>query len=72
MRMQDITGANTTVVKSADKTLFLMKNPPIPAILVECGFLSNPVEEKKLQESDYQARLAWAIADAIEKYCISH
>ena len=47
-----------------------MKNPPIPAILVECGFLSNPSEEKKLQEDDYQARLAWAIADAIEKYYI--
>lgn len=72
VRMQDITGANTTVVKSADKTLFLMKNPPIPAILVECGFISNPTEEKKLQEADYQARLAWAMADAIEKYCILH
>jgi len=68
VRMKEITGANTTVVKSADKSLFLMKNPPIPAILVECGFLSNPKEEKKLQESDYQARLAWAIADAIENY----
>ncbi len=72
IRMQDITGANTTVVKSADKTLFLMKNPPIPAILVECGFISNPTEEKKLQEADYQARLAWAMADAIEKYCVLH
>ena len=72
VRMQDITGANTTVVKSADKTLFLMKNPPIPAILVECGFVSNPTEEKKLQEADYQARLAWAMADAIEKYCVLH
>lgn len=72
VRMQDITGANTTVVKSADKTLFLMKNPPIPAILVECGFISNPTEEKKLQEADYQARLAWAMADAIEKYCVLH
>lgn len=67
-RIQEITGAKTTVVKSADKSLFLMKNPPVPAILVECGFLSNHAEEKKLQDSDYQARLAWAIADAIENY----
>ncbi len=71
VRMQDITGANTTVVKSADKSLFLMKNPPIPAILVECGFISNPNEEKKLQDEDYQARLAWAMADAIENYYFS-
>lgn len=67
-RIQDITGANINIVKSADKSLFLMKNPPVPAILVECGFLSNPTEEKKLQDDDYQARLGWAIADAIEKY----
>lgn len=69
-RIQDITGANINIVKSADKSLFLMKNPPLPAILVECGFLSNPKEEAKLQEDDYQARLAWAMADAIEKYYI--
>lgn len=67
-RMSDITGAGISVVKSADKKLFLMKNPPIPAILIECGFLSNPSEEKKLNDIDYQSRLAWAIADAVEKY----
>lgn len=67
-KMSEITGAKTTAVKTADKTLFLMKNPPVPAILVECGFLSNIDEEKKLNDDDYQSRLAWAIADAIEKY----
>ena len=70
LKMSEITGAKTTAVKTADKTLFLMKNPPIPAILVECGFLSNEEEEKKLNNEDYQSRLAWAIADAIEKYNI--
>lgn len=67
-RIKDVTNANINIVKTADKSLFLMKNPPVPAILVECGFLSNAKEEKKLQEDDYQARLSWAIADAIEKY----
>lgn len=68
VRMSDVTGAKTSVVKAADSGLFLMKNATIPAILVECGFLSNPNEEKKLSLDDYQARLAWAIADAVEKY----
>lgn len=68
VRMSDITGAKTSVVKAADSGLFLMKNAPVPAILVECGFLSNPGDEKKLSSEDYQARLAWAIADAVEKY----
>lgn len=67
-KMHDVTGAKTAAVKTADKNLFLMKNPPIPAILVECGFLSNIDEEKKLNDQNYQSRLAWAIADAIEKY----
>lgn len=71
-RMSDVTGAEMNVVKAADSKLFLMKNPPLPAILVECGFLSNPQEEKKLSSEDYQARLAWAIADAVEKYYALH
>ena len=68
IRMAEVTGAKTNVVKAADSKLFLMKKAPIPAILVECGFISNPQEEKKLNNEEYQARLAWAIADAIEKY----
>lgn len=68
LRMSDVTGAKTHVVEAADTRLFLMKDPPLPAILIECGFLSNPEEEKKLSDDDYRSRLAWAIADAAEKY----
>jgi len=67
-RMADVTGAKMSVVGAADKKLYLMKNPPLASILLECGFLSNPEEEEKLRSEDYQARLAWAIADAVEKY----
>ena len=66
-KISKITGAKTYAVKTADRDLFLMKDPPIPAILVECGFLSNPSEEKKLSDEEYQAKIAWAIADSIEK-----
>ncbi len=69
-RIAEITGAATHAVKTADKSLFLMKNPPLPAILVECGFISNPEEEKKLNDEDYQSRIAWAIAEATEEYFI--
>ena len=64
----EVTGAETHTVKTADESLFLMKNPPIPAILVECGFLSNPEGEKKLNDAEYQAKIAWAIASALENY----
>ncbi len=72
-RMSEVTGAKMYAVKTADQSLFLMKNPPVPALLVECGFISNPEEEKKLNDEDYQSRLAWAIAESVEiylkKYC---
>ena len=67
-RMADVTGAKMSVVGAADTKLYLMKNPPLASILLECGFLSNPEEEEKLRSDDYQSRLAWAIADAVEKY----
>lgn len=67
-KMSEITGAKMYAVKAADQSLFLMKNPPSPAVLVECGFLSNPEEEKKLNDEDYQSRLAWAIAQSIKEF----
>ncbi len=71
-RISQITGASTHAVKAAEKSLFLMKNPPIPAILVECGFLSNPEEEQKLNDEEYQSRIAWAIAEACEDFYNSY
>ncbi len=67
-KISEITGAEAHTVTTADKRLFLMKNPPVPAILAECGFISNKEEEMKLNDSDYQSRLAWAIADSIDDY----
>ncbi|NDO20128.1 N-acetylmuramoyl-L-alanine amidase [Lachnospiraceae bacterium MD329] len=63
-----VTGAEMHAIKTADESLFLMKNPPIPEILIECGFLSNPDEEKKLSDEKYQSKIAWAIADVVENY----
>ena len=67
-KIGEVTGAETHTVKTADDGLFLMKNSPIPAILAECGFLSNPDEVEKLKDEAYQAKIAWAIAEAIGEY----
>ena len=45
-------------------SVYLMKNITCPAVLVECGFLSNPTEEEKLRSDSYQTRLAGCIASA--------
>jgi len=41
--------------------VYLMNHISKPAILIECGFLSNPEEERMLLSSRYQKRLAAAI-----------
>ncbi len=45
-------------------SVYLMKHITCPAVLVECGFLSNPTEEARLRESGYQIKLALCIAAA--------
>ncbi len=40
----------------------------MPAILIETGYLTNPVEVKRLFNSNYQKKLAYGIADGIDSY----
>ena len=47
--------------KQIPGTIYLMKHVTAPAILVECGFLSNAEETAKLQDPSYQMKLAAAI-----------
>ncbi len=46
----------------------VLKSPDIPSILVETAFISNPEEEKKLNNDDYQEKLADSILSGIKKY----
>lgn len=46
----------------------VLKSPDIPSILVETAFISNPEEEKKLNDSDYQDKLVLSILSGIKKY----
>lgn len=48
--------------------VYLIKELPIPSVLVEAGFLSNADEEKLLQTEEYQEKIAWAVYVGIMKY----
>ena len=48
--------------------VYIVKFVEIPLSIVECGFLSNPQEEQKLQKEDYQDNLAWGIYTGICNY----
>lgn len=54
--------------KPATNSIYLLWNAEIPAVIVECGFLSNPEEAQKLSESRYQQQLAFSIYTGIVEY----
>ena len=56
-----------TQLKAPD-SIFLLRKAQIPAVIVECGFLSNFEEEELLGKPDYQEKLSKAIVKGIEKY----
>lgn len=58
---------NNRKAKTIDK-VYIIKYVEIPTTIVECGFLSNPDEEKLLLEDEYQNKLAWGIYNGIIDY----
>jgi N-acetylmuramoyl-L-alanine amidase len=46
----------------------VLKAPDVPAALVECGFLSHPEEEALLNRPEHRARIAAALAEAVQGY----
>ena len=58
---------NNRIAKTIDN-IYIIKKVEIPTTIVECGFLSNPEEEKHLLQDDYQNKLAWGIYNGIIDY----
>ncbi len=56
-----IPNGNHRVAKPAGDSVYLMRTLTCPALIVECGFLSNPDEEARLVQEPYQTRLAVCI-----------
>ena len=55
---------NDRKAKPIPSTVYLMNHIGCKAILVECGFLTNPEEDRLLQTPDYQLKLAATLAGA--------
>ena len=47
---------------------FIVRSGSAPAVIVECGFLSDPEEEELLKKSQYQVRIARAVSEGINDY----
>lgn len=65
-----VTALNPASNRKAKQTdnIYLLKNIINPGILIECGFLSNPQEEAKLRDPQYQKLLCAAIGSEISRY----
>lgn len=62
-----VDGSNNRQAKESE-SYYILKTTEIPAVIVECGFLSNGEEEKRLNDAGYQEKLAWAIYCGILDY----
>lgn len=52
----------------AASDIYLMEHVTCPAVLIECGFLSNPQEELLLRDTSYQKKLVCSIAATLFSY----
>lgn len=59
---------NKRVIKKSGSNIYLLYYAKRTAVLVECGFVSNPQENKLLENSDYQRKMAFSIAFGIMEY----
>lgn len=62
---------NQRETKPATDSIYLLRNANVPAVIVECGFLSNAGEAKKLSQPEYQKQMAFAIYQGFLSYWIS-
>ena len=70
--IQDVLNTQLNPVKKrapqANANYYLLTRTPTPTVIVECGFLSNPVEADLLTQEEYQSRIAKSIFMGILSY----
>lgn len=59
---------NERAIKPCGSEVFLINNAQKPAVMVECGFLSNPQEAEKLNDRNYQTAISVCIVQGLLDY----
>lgn len=60
--------SNTRRTKVATSSIYLLNKLNCPAVLIECGFISNPEECSRLCNEEYRQELALSIACSVREY----
>lgn len=66
--ISDLQKDNTRETKPSGTDIYLLYHAESPAVMVECGFLSNINESKNLKNENYQKELAFVLALGISDY----
>ncbi len=64
----DVIGPHCTRETKPTSDLYILRETDIPAVIVECGFLSNAAEEDLLLDEAYQDKMATAICQGIKNF----
>lgn len=62
---------NKRVIKQSGTNIYVLYNATKPAVMVECGFVSNANELEQLKDEEYQNNMAFAISNGIINYLFS-
>ena len=63
---------NTREIKMSGTEIYLLYHAQSTAVMVECGFMSNPEEMKKLRDNEYQKKMAFSILCGINNYIVDN
>ena len=67
-QLKEFVGTNPRFQAKPNKSYYVLRQTLMPAVIVECGFLTNPNDRYRLTQEDYQERIAWGIYLGIVQY----
>lgn len=67
-KFAELQTGNDRDAKLIDNGLYLFKETKQPALLIECGFLSNPKDAENLNNTEYQKKVAFTIFKGLTEY----
>lgn len=70
--LKEMLDKNNKRVPQVKKDIKIMDDAAVPIVLIECGFLSNPEEERKLLSDEYQEKIAWSIYTGLIQFFNEH
>ncbi len=66
--VEDIQPDNSRQIKESTTDIYLLYHAKAPAVMVECGFMSNSEEAAKLSDEEYQLKMAKSIVKGLKNY----